>query len=226
MNQLSKEKSMRERMLAGEPYIASDPELGKMHLRAQRILHVFNISLPDATEERQSLIHELFGALGADYEVKPPFRCDYGSHIVAGERLFINYDCVILDCNTVRLGDRVLCCLKHGWEKRGIKNPDTEKLMQQLEQPYEGAEMKPLYTAVVTVTPGQEGHARMSGHAESEDGLLALELAMPQELGGRGQGTNPEQLFAAGYAACFHGALALVARKMRVDASKATVTNF
>ncbi len=103
-------------------------------------------------------------------------------------------------------------------------NPDTEKLMQQLEQPYEGAEMKSLYTAVVTVTPGQEEHARMSGHAESEDGLLALELAMPQELGGRGQGTNPEQLFAAGYAACFHGALALVARKMRVDASKTTVT--
>jgi len=103
-------------------------------------------------------------------------------------------------------------------------NPDTEKLMKQLEQQYEGAEMKPLYTAVVTVTPGQEGHARMSGHAESADGLLALDLAMPQELGGRGQGTNPEQLFAAGYAACFHGALALVARKMRVDASKATVT--
>jgi lipoyl-dependent peroxiredoxin len=83
--------------------------------------------------------------------------------------------------------------------------------------------MKPLYTAVVTVTPGQAGHARMSGHAESSDGLLALDLAMPQELGGHAQGTNPEQLFAAGYAACFHGALALVARKMRVDASKATV---
>jgi lipoyl-dependent peroxiredoxin len=64
----------------------------------------------------------------------------------------------------------------------------------------------------------------MSGHAESADGLLALDLAMPQELGGSGQGTNPEQLFAAGYAACFHGALALVARKMRVDASKAIVT--
>jgi maltose O-acetyltransferase len=95
-------------MLAGEPYIASDLELGKMHLCAQRILHAFNLSLPDAAEERQSLIQELFGAIGADCEVKPPFRCDYGSHIIAGDRLFINYDCVILDCNTVRLGDRVL----------------------------------------------------------------------------------------------------------------------
>ena len=103
-------------------------------------------------------------------------------------------------------------------------NPETEELMQQLEQPYEGAEMKPLYTAVVTVTPGSEGHARMSGHAKSDDELLTLDLAMPKELGGRGQGTNPEQLFAAGYAACFHGALALAARKMRVDASQSAVT--
>ncbi|PSB00326.1 maltose acetyltransferase, partial [Merismopedia glauca CCAP 1448/3] len=65
---------MRERMLAGEPYMAIDSELGKMHLRAQQILHAFNISLPDATEERQSLIQDLFGALGEDSEVKPPFR--------------------------------------------------------------------------------------------------------------------------------------------------------
>jgi maltose O-acetyltransferase len=108
MNQSIPEKSMRERMLAGEPYIAIDPELSKMSLRARRILHAFNFSLPDATEERQSLIEELFGSIGANSEVKPPFQCDYGSHIVAGERLFINYDCVILDCNTVRFGDRVL----------------------------------------------------------------------------------------------------------------------
>ncbi|WP_246162723.1 organic hydroperoxide resistance protein [Brasilonema sennae] len=103
-------------------------------------------------------------------------------------------------------------------------NPETEKLMQQLDQQYEGAAMKPLYTATVTVTPGQAGHARMSGHAHSSDGLLDLDLAFPTELGGHGKGTNPEQLFAAGYAACFHGALALVARKAGVDASKAKVT--
>lgn len=108
MNRPSTEKSMRERMLAGEPYVASDSELSKMHLHAQRILHVFNISCPDATEERQSLTQKLFGALGAESEIKPPFRCDYGAHIIAGERLFINYDCTILDCNIVRLGDRVL----------------------------------------------------------------------------------------------------------------------
>jgi lipoyl-dependent peroxiredoxin len=76
--------------------------------------------------------------------------------------------------------------------------PTTEELMQQLGEQYEGAVMKPLYTAVVAVTPGQEEHARMSGHARSSDGILDLYLAFPTELGGHGQGTNPEQLFAAG----------------------------
>ena len=102
--------------------------------------------------------------------------------------------------------------------------PTKEELMQQLSQQYEGTGMKPMYTAVVTVSPGQEGHARMSGHARSSDGILDLNLTFPTELGGNGQGTNPEQLFAAGYAACFHGALALAARKARIDASQATVS--
>ncbi|MFN6498841.1 MAG: organic hydroperoxide resistance protein [Nostoc sp. DedQUE01] len=103
-------------------------------------------------------------------------------------------------------------------------NLKKEELMQQLGQQYEGAVMKPLYTAVVTVTPGQQGHARMSGHAQSNDGWLDFNLAFPAELGGTGQGTNPEQLFAAGYAACFHGSLALVSKKAGIDASTATVT--
>ncbi|MCT7959793.1 sugar O-acetyltransferase [Laspinema sp. D1] len=108
MNQSNAEKSMRQRMLAGELYLATDPELVELLARSQRILHTFNLSLPDATQERESLIQELFGEIGPGSEVKPPFRCDYGFNIFAGERLFINYDCVILDCNTVRLGDRVL----------------------------------------------------------------------------------------------------------------------
>jgi lipoyl-dependent peroxiredoxin len=102
--------------------------------------------------------------------------------------------------------------------------PTTEESMQQLGQQYEGTEMKPLYKAEVVVTPGQEGHARMSGHAHSSDGILDFDLAFPTELGGSGQGTNPEQLFAAGYAACFHGSLALAARRVKVDASNATVS--
>ncbi|KOX00935.1 Ohr subfamily peroxiredoxin [Streptomyces sp. NRRL B-1140] len=78
--------------------------------------------------------------------------------------------------------------------------------------------MDALYTAVATATHGREGRA------VSSDGVLDLALGMPQALGGNGQGTNPEQLFAAGYAACFGSALGLVGRAAKVDVSDAAVT--
>ena len=58
----------------------------------------------------------------------------------------------------------------------------------------------------------------------STDGNLDLPISPPKELGGEGSGTNPEQLFAAGYAACFHSAVQIVARRMKQDASDSTVT--
>ncbi|MEU6385512.1 Ohr family peroxiredoxin [Streptomyces sp. SID2999] len=78
--------------------------------------------------------------------------------------------------------------------------------------------MDALYTAVATATHGREGRA------VSSDGRIDLPLAMPPEMGGDGQGTNPEQLFAAGYAACFGSALGLVGRQAKVDVSDAAVT--
>ncbi|MFJ6940783.1 organic hydroperoxide resistance protein [Streptomyces sp. NPDC101132] len=77
--------------------------------------------------------------------------------------------------------------------------------------------MDALYTAVATAN-GREGRA------VSSDGQLDLPLAMPPALGGNGQGTNPEQLFAAGYAACFSSALGLVGRQAKVDTSEVSVT--
>ena len=88
MNPSDPEKSMRQRMLDGELYIASDRELWELHLRSQRILQVFNLSHPDAAQQRQTLIQELFGAVGANCEIKPPFPCDYGFNIFAGESLY------------------------------------------------------------------------------------------------------------------------------------------
>ncbi|RQU86459.1 Ohr family peroxiredoxin [Burkholderia cenocepacia] len=82
--------------------------------------------------------------------------------------------------------------------------------------PYTGSEPLPLYTTTVTVTGGEAAHGRSSGHARSTTGELDVSLRLPVELGGVGGGTNPEQLFAAGFAACFHGALALVAMRRRV----------
>ena len=76
---------------------------------------------------------------------------------------------------------------------------------------------KPLYTARATATGGR------SGHAVSEDGILDLDLRPPKEMGGPGGATNPEELFAVGYAACFQGALAVVGRRQDVDTSNSTV---
>jgi len=78
--------------------------------------------------------------------------------------------------------------------------------------------VKILYTAEALATgAGRDGHARTS------DGKLDLDLALPVEMGGSGKGTNPEQLFAAGYAACFHSALQLVARQEKADVSDSAV---
>jgi Ohr subfamily peroxiredoxin len=105
------------------------------------------------------------------------------------------------------------------------KQPSVEQIVEEIAQPYTRSVMKPLYTATVSVTGGQLGHARLSGHARSSDGVLDLNLAMPKELGGSGElATNPEQLFAAGYAACFHGSIVLCAKSMRLNVSNSTVT--
>lgn len=81
---------------------------------------------------------------------------------------------------------------------------------------YKGDEILPLYATSVTVSGGEAGHGRASGHARSDDGALDLALRLPKQLGGPGGGTNPEQLFAAGYASCFHGAMVLVATKRKI----------
>lgn len=75
-----------------------------------------------------------------------------------------------------------------------------------------------LYTARATVTGGRE-----HGHGVTSDGALDVQLRIPKEMGGNGGGTNPEQLFAVGYAACFEGALGVVARRERVELGDASI---
>ncbi|WP_427893850.1 organic hydroperoxide resistance protein [Kribbella sp. GL6] len=77
---------------------------------------------------------------------------------------------------------------------------------------------KVLYTAKATADGGRDGKVA------TDDGKLAVTVAPPVEMGGNGNGTNPEQLFAAGYAACFHSALKVVARRTRQDVEGSTVT--
>lgn len=97
--------SQKRRMLAGELYSAQDPELLADHLRARRLLDRFNASPADEDALRLALLRELFAAVGEGAVVKPSFRCDYGSNIRIGRGAFVNYDCVMLDCNTITVGD-------------------------------------------------------------------------------------------------------------------------
>jgi osmotically inducible protein OsmC len=76
---------------------------------------------------------------------------------------------------------------------------------------------KVLYTAEAHVTGGRNGHGR------SSDGELEVDLRLPKEMGGTGGGTNPEQLFAVGYAACFESALAAVARRRHLEAGEVSI---
>src|SRR4051794_41351081 len=77
---------------------------------------------------------------------------------------------------------------------------------------------KPLYTAKATVTGG-----RAAGHGRSDDGQLEVELRTPTEMGGDGGGTNPEQLFAIGFAACFEGAIGVVGRRERAEVGDVSI---
>ncbi|MGC1182475.1 organic hydroperoxide resistance protein [Legionella sp.] len=79
--------------------------------------------------------------------------------------------------------------------------------------------MKALYTATAHT------HGGRNGHVETTDGLLKLDLAMPKELGGNGGGNNPEQLFAAGYAACFESAIRYVAQMERISLKDVSMTS-
>ncbi len=102
-------KTEKQKMLAGELYLAEDPELAAENKRASRLLREYNSTTEEQQQQRQQILRELFGKIGQKITVIPPFHCDYGSNIFAGDNLYINYGCVILDCNTVHIGDNVLC---------------------------------------------------------------------------------------------------------------------
>ena len=100
-------RTMRERMVAGDLYLADDPELGEMSRRAQALTHELNNADPNDQGRRRELLSDLLGAFGEDSELRPPFRCDYGAHTFVGARTFANYGLVSLDVATVTIGDDV-----------------------------------------------------------------------------------------------------------------------
>lgn len=102
------QKSEKEKMLAGELYMANDPVLTQDRLRARALTRQFNASREDEGELRAQLISELFGSIGTDVSIEPTFRCDYGYNISVGDRFYANFDCVFLDVNTITIGNDVL----------------------------------------------------------------------------------------------------------------------
>jgi len=100
-------RSQRERMLAGDYYIADDPELRADHRRAVRLMAELNASTINGPHERRAILTVLLGAFGQNAEIRPPLYCDYGRHIWVGARTFINFGLVALDVATISIGDDV-----------------------------------------------------------------------------------------------------------------------
>ena len=94
----------REKMLAGEMYDALDPELVAGRERARDLCQALNATREAETDERRRILRDLFGAGGDTVWMQPPFFCDYGTNIELGERVFFNFNCVVLDVCRVRIG--------------------------------------------------------------------------------------------------------------------------
>jgi maltose O-acetyltransferase len=98
-------RTEREKMLAGELYDALDPELVAARVRARDLCQTLNATREADEAIRRRLVRELFGAGGETVWLQPPFYCDYGSNITLGERVFFNFNCIVLDVCPVRIGD-------------------------------------------------------------------------------------------------------------------------
>jgi maltose O-acetyltransferase len=97
-------KTEKHKMLAGELYLADDPELFADQKRASSLLRMYNATTEEQLEQRKEILNEMLGKVGEKISIVPPFHCDYGSNIYAGNGLYMNYGCVILDCNIVEIG--------------------------------------------------------------------------------------------------------------------------
>jgi maltose O-acetyltransferase len=96
--------SERLKMLAGELYDPFDPELVYARERARDLCQALNATREAQVEERRRILRDLFGLGGDTVWMQPPFFCDYGSNIELGERVFFNFNCIVLDVCSVRIG--------------------------------------------------------------------------------------------------------------------------
>jgi maltose O-acetyltransferase len=100
-------RSMRERMLTGDLYIADDPELAEENAAALDLMAAYNGTTVRQAPLRRHLLEQLLGSVGEGTEIRPPFYVDYGSHITIGARCFANFGLVALDVAAISIGDDV-----------------------------------------------------------------------------------------------------------------------
>ena len=98
----------REKMLAGEMYDPLDPELVAVRGRARDLCQQLNATREVEDAARRGILRNLFGTGGDTVWMQPPFYCDYGTNIELGERVFFNFNCIVLDVCRIRIGDFTL----------------------------------------------------------------------------------------------------------------------
>lgn len=118
----------KEKMLAGQMYRGTDPELVREQVRAQHLVERFHAAPPDDPAARTAILRELLGALGENVTIRPRFACDYGANIRIGDRTFINFDCVFLDCAVIEIGaDVQIAPGVHLYTAQHPIDPDTRR---------------------------------------------------------------------------------------------------
>ena len=99
-------RTEKEKKLAGESYNGLDPDLDAERQKTKEMLRLYNLT--EAVAERQTILQRLFGEIGQNSIIEPPFYCAYGQNIHVGDHVYLNCLCVILDCNEVHIGHHVL----------------------------------------------------------------------------------------------------------------------
>ena len=101
-------KTEKEKMLAGELYNPLDKQLSDERMQTRLLIKALNDTREDQVEERTKILKKLIPQAGEGLWLQPPFYCDYGSNMVVGEKVFFNFNCVVLDVMEVRIGSRTL----------------------------------------------------------------------------------------------------------------------
>lgn len=101
-------KTEKQKMLSGELYDPLDKQLSEERLQARLLIKELNDSSEDQVEKREQILKALLPNAGEDTCLQPPFYCDYGNNIVLGDKVFFNFNCVVLDVMKVEIGSRTL----------------------------------------------------------------------------------------------------------------------